>query len=384
MGKAVTLEDSLKFPLETLPKKTNPYLRLNSICPYYTMFPLDFPFKFLKKAGPNEKVLDPFCGRGTTNFAARLRNLPSVGLDSSPIASSITLAKFTNATPQEVVVLCQKILADKSKPDNIPEGKFWELCYHPSTLIQICKLREFFLKECNTGSTIALRALILGILHGPESKNVTSYLSNQMPRTYASKPKYSTKYWEEHGLLPKKIDLIEVVKRRAQYSLSSLPPFVDGGVLNADSREPIRDCPIEDFGWVITSPPYYKMNTYIPDQWIRNWFLGGTDRVEYSSSKQICHSTRDIFSSELAKTWKNVADVCNSGANLIIRFGSLPCSPCNPSEVLQSSLDKADCGWETQSIKFAGTSANGKRQAEQFLKVLSKASNEIDLHAILR
>ena len=48
------------------------------------MFPLKFPFKHLSRASKEDWVLDPFCGRGTTNFAARLLGLNSVGIDSSP------------------------------------------------------------------------------------------------------------------------------------------------------------------------------------------------------------------------------------------------------------------------------------------------------------
>jgi hypothetical protein len=60
---------------------------LNALCPYYTMYPLDFPLRVLaNRIRPQEWVLDPFCGRGTTNFAARLVGLSSVGIDSSPIA----------------------------------------------------------------------------------------------------------------------------------------------------------------------------------------------------------------------------------------------------------------------------------------------------------
>src|SRR5205809_972792 len=62
---------------------------LNAVCPYYTMFPLEFPVRVLSRhSHPTKWVLDPFCGRGTTNFAARLLGLPSVGLDSSPIAAA--------------------------------------------------------------------------------------------------------------------------------------------------------------------------------------------------------------------------------------------------------------------------------------------------------
>jgi hypothetical protein len=66
--------------LERLPKLPAPILRLDGLCPYYTMFPLSFPFEALAKAQKGEWVFDPFCGRGTTIFAARLRGLPSVGV----------------------------------------------------------------------------------------------------------------------------------------------------------------------------------------------------------------------------------------------------------------------------------------------------------------
>ena len=57
-------------------------MRLNAICPYFTMFPLDFPLGILKvHAKPGARVLDPFCGRGTTNFAARLLGLDTIGID---------------------------------------------------------------------------------------------------------------------------------------------------------------------------------------------------------------------------------------------------------------------------------------------------------------
>lgn len=72
--------------LRRLPKLTAPLLRLNGLCPYYTMFPLSFPFDALANSKAGEWVLDPFCGRGTTILAARLRGLPSVGVDSNPIA----------------------------------------------------------------------------------------------------------------------------------------------------------------------------------------------------------------------------------------------------------------------------------------------------------
>ena len=71
--------------LKRLPKLTAPLLRLNGLCPYYTMFPLTFPFEALAAADSGEWVFDPVCGRGTTILAARLRSLPSVGISMARI-----------------------------------------------------------------------------------------------------------------------------------------------------------------------------------------------------------------------------------------------------------------------------------------------------------
>ena len=69
---------------------TSSAMALNAICPYFTMFPLGFPLRILReRAARADWVLDPFCGRGTTNYAARVLGLPSLGVDSSPVAVAI-------------------------------------------------------------------------------------------------------------------------------------------------------------------------------------------------------------------------------------------------------------------------------------------------------
>ena len=76
--------------LENPEMAEDPTLHLNAICPYFTMFPLSFPLGILDRhARKGQRVLDPFCGRGTTNFAARFLDLPALGIDSSPVAAAI-------------------------------------------------------------------------------------------------------------------------------------------------------------------------------------------------------------------------------------------------------------------------------------------------------
>src|ERR1700726_3269433 len=67
--------------------EVEPSQALNAVCPYYTMFPLAFPISVLKRGGkPRLRVLRPFCGQGTTIFAARLDGHRAYGIDRSPIA----------------------------------------------------------------------------------------------------------------------------------------------------------------------------------------------------------------------------------------------------------------------------------------------------------
>jgi len=80
----------------------------NAICPYYTMFPLEFPMRHLRKhKAQSPTVYDPFCGRGTTIYAARKLGLRSYGLDTSPIAAAIAQAKLASAELENVMALAE-------------------------------------------------------------------------------------------------------------------------------------------------------------------------------------------------------------------------------------------------------------------------------------
>jgi len=201
----------------------SPLLRLNTLCLYYTMFPLNFPLRVLQKAKAGDWVLDPFCGRGTTLFAARLLDLSSVGIASNPLAAAVTAAKLADTTPQAVIELAGNLLQRTPSILPIPSGTFWELCYHPDTLKEICILREALLTSCSSPEAIVLRALLLGVLHGPLLAP-PSYLSNQMPRTYATKPAAAVRFWIRKGLTqPPRINTFELIKRKASFSISQLP-----------------------------------------------------------------------------------------------------------------------------------------------------------------
>jgi SAM-dependent methyltransferase len=345
------------------------------------MFPLSFPATALRSARAGDWVLDPFCGRGTTNFAARLAGLPSVGIDVNPVAVAIAQAKLARADAGEVVARCDEVLRSPG-PRHVPQGEFWALCFHPDTLRDVCRLREALLKPRDDVDLI-LRAILLGVLHGPLRKGPPAYVSNQMPRTFSTKPGPAVRYWRKHGLMPAYVDVREVVRRRARHVLAAVPPRVEGHVLLGDARsvDPAPGGP--RFNWVVTSPPYVGMRTYRPDQWLRNWFLGGPDHVDYGQEGQLGRGGVDALAGGLGRVWANVARACRPGAKLVVRFGALPSEPIDPSEVLKASLRSSGAGWRVTTIRSAGHAAWGRRQASQFRRPAGRAQEEIDLYARL-
>jgi hypothetical protein len=354
---------------------------LNALCPYFTMFPLSFPLSVLaSRARSGDEVLDPFCGRGTTNYAARLLGLSSVGVDASPVAAAITGAKLVSVRTREVIAEAREILASEPRATP-PAGGFWRLAFHQEVLADLCRLRAALMRECSSAPRIALRGLLLGALHGPQHRCVPSYFSNQCPRTYAPKPGYAVSYWKRHSLKPQRVDVMEVISRRAQrYFTVSLP--AKGQARLADSRQEAAlrpRLPKRPFRWVITSPPYYGMRTYVPDQWLRHWLLGGPPAVDYGHGDQIDHGSPESFADGMRVVWRNAATACAPEAHLVVRFGGIADRKAEPVGIIKASLRNS--GWRIQTMRPAGTAKAGKRQAETFLRRSRKPRLEYDVWA---
>lgn len=358
---------------------------LNGICAYFTMFPLRFPQRVLEqRAEPGDVVLDPFCGRGTTNYASRLLGLPTFGVDSSPVAVALSQAKLVNTTPDQIGAEAERILGERRHATSVPHGEFWDLAYHPEVLDTLCRLREGLLADGLSDAGRALRAVLLGALHGPQPKvQPPSYLSNQCQRTYAPKPRYAVNFWRSRRLQPPWIEVLAVIRTRAERYYGTEASVGRGAILLGDSREPA--CLRKLMGdrratWVVSSPPYYGLDTYFPDQWLRYWFVGGPDAVDYGSPGQLDHHSPRTYVAQLRQVWRNTAAVCAPDARLVVRFGGIRDRKAEPLALITASL--RDSGWDFETMHPAGTASRGKRQAHQFPGTPTAALQEYDIWAI--
>jgi hypothetical protein len=360
------------------PSEPAPDDALNAICPYWTMFPLEFPLQALADGSPGQWVLDPFCGRGTTLFAARKLGMGAVGIDSNAVAAAIAQAKLVLPRPASVMRLARELLA--GPPTAEPEGEFWRWAYSPGVLQGLCRLREG-LQGREDGVAAGLRGVLLGCLHGQINKRAASYLSNQMPRTYATKPAGAVRFWRERGMSPPAVDVLEVIGRHARRRYARAPAPVPGAVFLGDAAEQLAGMR-RRFDWVITSPPYPGMATYRPDGWLRGWLLGGPPVPDYDRAGQLGTLTGERFVAALARVWRATAVRCRPGARLVIRFGALPSAQGgDPGELLLASLDLAG-GWEVVSLTDAGVPpGTAARQASQ-LRDAGDHVPEVDVVAV--
>lgn len=360
---------------------------LNAICPYFTMFPLEYPNRVLKKHLKEKPVvLDPFCGRGTTLFSARKFGLSAWGIDSSPVAVAIAKAKLASCDIEAPLKLAAKLISDL-EPANVPNTSFFRLAYHSSTLLDICALREGLLKLDNeTDASSILRAAVLGCLHGPLPKRIENagYFSNQMPRTYASKPDYAVRFWRERNFEAPKVNVLQVLRRKIErlVGLEDASPCSISQVLHGDAQsEELFQSLDSAPSIVITSPPYYGMRTYVQDQWLRNWFLGGPDSIDYSAGLQLDHGGQQVFAASLGKVWKNIVTSGESSDSfhMYVRFGIIPSARVDAKKLFRASLEESGVDWRLVSTRSAKSADVGKRQADQ-MKAESAAAVEFDFH----
>lgn len=364
---------------------SDPRHALNAVCPYFTMFPLEYPLNILKRNAGAHRVLDPFCGRGTTLYAARVAGVEAWGVDTSPVAVAIAKAKLAQASVSQALSLARTILRS-CKEAEIPQSSFWKRAFHERTLNDLCCLRQGLMKRRSDASAL-LRALALGCLHGPLTKDPDnpSYFSNQMPRTFAPKPDYAVRFWRSRRLRPPRASIMQVLEKKAERIRSGDIPLQRrvGGVVtgNAEHRNTFTELP-RTFDVVITSPPYLGMVNYVQDQWLRNWFLGGPDTVDYQRTEQLSHCGPEDFTASLARVWDNVGRLRLRRMDMFIRFGAIPSREVAPLEVLRESLRLSRHPWAVISARSARTSESGKRQADH-MRIESSSVREYDVHAVL-
>ncbi len=241
---------------------------LHSMCSRTGSFPPALARWYIERYSlRRSRVLDPFSGKGTAPLEACLGGRVGIGNDLAPEAYVLTRAKVRPVGLEEVKswVERNRSFIETYRSCDAPEEV--EVFYSKRTLRQILAVKEL-LERPESDVEWFVKGVMLGILHGSSSDS----LSVKCSHSFSMSPGYVRRSIKELGLKKPERNVPECILTRAKRVLQDGLPEVKGAAFNVDARRlPLVD---ESVDLIVTSPPYFSMQTYAWDNWLRLWFLG--------------------------------------------------------------------------------------------------------------
>jgi hypothetical protein len=160
--------------------------------------------------------------------------------------------------------------------------------------------------------------------------------------------------------------VLQVLARKLERLDESLAQRAPGGdVRCADARDAAAW-----HGWtgrfetVVTSPPYYGLRSYGPDQWLRAWLLGAPAQVQYGRIGQLAHGSVAAYVEALGQVWARCSQAATGRLVLHVRFGDIPSRRLPVREVFSQALEASGVRWRLRGCA-AVRYERGARQARQ-------------------
>jgi site-specific DNA-methyltransferase (adenine-specific) len=259
-------------------------------CTYMAMFPPQFPHYFIRRfTNPNDVVLDPLCGRGTTPVEAIAQGRIGIGNDLNDLAYVLTKGKLANPSLEQVLNRLQELESGFSRDEwlrmsGIPNRI--RMIFHPEVQRHLMYLkRELDWKNDDIDAFLTM--VLMGAMHGASP----GFLSLSMPNTFSMGWNYVKTYIAKEGLKRPKRNAFDVLRKRCErfLRLGQLPG--GGFAIHGDVRE-LGHSNLIDSGsvkMIFSSPPYLKVIKYGLYNWIRLWWLIG-DHKEIDQKLDDSHS----------------------------------------------------------------------------------------------
>jgi len=250
---------------------------LHSLCSYFAMFPPHIPRVFVEwLTDVGDVVYDPFSGRGTAPMEACRLGRIGLGSDANPLAYVLTAAKVDPPTMQEISRRLEVL--DRSMPKRIrvklPDDI--RMLYSPKVQRQLGWLQE----QLNIQNRVDrfIMSSVLGLMHANYKLGSPARgLSISMPNTFSMSPEYVRRYIAEHQLRPPNVDVIDMVRTKAERMCipDSQARRGRGWMADARTASALKEGQAK---LVFTSPPYLGVIKYGKYNWIRLWMLGHSPR----------------------------------------------------------------------------------------------------------
>jgi len=292
---------------------------IHSIHPYPAKFISAIPKQLIETIGLEKglKILDPFCGSGTTLAVAQELGFDSIGIDLNPIACLISRVKTTQIrTIDETLVDIIISRADKTSPDiqelniDIPNVDHW---FERHVQIKIIAIRQEILKVVDDD----IRNVLLLSL-----SSILVKVSNQESDT-------------RYAAISKSIDSYDVYKhlKSAFSRITSLLSSVsyehkNCEILNSNILDLDTSNIEKKVGLVVTSPPYPNAYEYWLYHKYRMFWLNHdpirVKELEIGARAHFFkknHHTPEDFFHQMKKTIEKSSSICVDSAVMAFVVG---------------------------------------------------------------
>lgn len=216
-----------------------------------------------------QRLLDPFCGSGTTLLEAAHRGIEALGTDLNPLAVLIANAKLgaLATDPAELEAALTSILVNADKVKNEPEQtkrrSYLEAWFEPEPLTQIEELKEAI--EIQPKSLQSFFFII--------ASNLLRDFSLQEPSDLRIRRRPAANATEPFAVAFAKASREAIRKLVAALKVIGVHP-VKSNALLLDNRKLHESFKHETFDAAITSPPYATALPYIDTQRLSLVWLG--------------------------------------------------------------------------------------------------------------
>lgn len=249
------------------------------------------------------KILDPFCGSGTTLVEGILAGHDVFGMDIDPLARLITKVKITPIDEDELIATYKEVVEKVERREdgffkpNIPTLNHW---FAEKTIKDLSVIRDV-IEEYRHDQDIydflivSLSSIIRKVSNADDQSQKT-YVSHTNPKQTISAKHYFLKKLEDH------------VDRLIQFSKAK-PEGIEYYIFDgADAREVDKSWNAkfpDGIDLAITSPPYVKAVDYIYTQmaeyfWVGDLF-GLSDQKSQNAYKVKYIGTKQIYAEEYSE-----------------------------------------------------------------------------------